>query len=425
MANFGFLSSVFVYLGSKDETPISENDKSEIKKKSIKDFIKALIALLFAIIFSYALKKVYEVPVYYTNIDIVTANSDNYGKVDIHIIRNYDRSDKSTSLADTLKFRNGPAGIYVNGKFKSAPHCGLNYIGSKLDSLQKVCLEERKKYTQKSLEYPQFMYVSVITSDRQMLGRKVWPDPVSEHHCNDEEDDSCTQTTDSFFNGERIIVEKNIYNDYFELGKLSEYKGGNGCHDESFYYASTKDSILSVHTMITTPALRKPPVWRTLEDVSKLVEIIEIGKRLGDSNGGIMSRITNRLTIDYVGPSEFSGQLTPVPDSITLNSIQYTDPTKIETIGRYGLRYHVNFPEMENIQESRIFILSGLATGLFALFFRYFYRCVRGVIKLSSVKKKIVLLGIIAIILVGFIILWTMLTQDVDWVSVKNGTIKD
>lgn len=416
MANFGFLSSVFVYLGSKDETPINENDKIETMKSICKNLIKTSLALLCGIILFVVLLKLYEVPVYYTNIDTATSNSDSCSKISIDIIRNYDRSDKSTSLADTLKFNSGLAGIYVNGKFKSAPHCGLNYIGSKLDSLQKVCLEERKKYTQKSLEYPQFVYLSIVTSDRQMKGNKKWPEPKAEYRNNDNEDYDI-QVTTTFFNGEQMVVEKNIYNDYFELGKLSEYKGGNGCHDESFYYASTEDSILSVHASISTPALRQPPYWRTLEDVSKLVEIIELGKKSSDTN--VLWRITNRLKIDYVGPAEFSG-LTPEPDTITLNSIIYTNPQKLEEIGKNGLRFHVKFPDMENIQESRIFVVSGLLTGLVALLFRYFYRLMKDLIKYCKINKKVVALGVVILFIVLCYFLWVLLQQGVNPLSLKN-----
>lgn len=425
MANFGFLSNVFAFFDSKDETPINELDKSEIKKSVWVNFTKTVLALLCALLCFYALIKVYEVPVYYTNIDIVTANSDNYGKLNINIIRNYDRPDKYTSLPESLKYfpelKNNLAGIHINGKFKSAPHCGLGFIGKrKLDSLQNVCIEARRKYTQTSLESPQFVYLSIVTSDRQKIGHKRWPEPDADYF-----NDNDIEITTKYFNGEREIVEKNVYNDYFQYGNVSEYEGGGGCHDEMFYYTSTADSILSVHTSVNTPAFRKPPVWRTLEDVSKLVEIIELGQESEDSNGGMLWRITDSLKIDYVGFAEFSEHITPKPDSINQNFILYTDPRKIEEIGRHGLRYHVNFPDMENIQEARVFILSGLATGLFALFSKYFYRFIKNLIKYFSIKKKWIVLTIVLLIIIVFFLFWILFQQEVNPHSLTNDVFKN
>ena len=424
MANFGYLCNVFAFFDSKKETPITEIEKGEIKKSVRKNLIKTLLALLCALLCFYTLIKVYEVPVYYTNIDIVAENSHNYGKIDINIIRNYDRPDKYTSLPESLKYfpslKNNLGGIYVHGKFKSAPHWGLGFIGRrKLDSLQNVCIEARRKYTQTALESPQFVYLSIVTSDRQMLGNKKWPEPDA-FYCNDTE----IATRTKYFNGEREIVEENVFNDYFQYGKISKYGSGGGCHDETFYYTSTADSLLSVHTSITTPAFRKPPVWRTLEDVSKLVEIIELGQKSDESNG-IMWRITNRLKIDYVGPAEFSEHITPKPDSITLNYILYTDPRKIEKIGKHGLRCHVIFPDMENIQEARVFILSGLVTGLFALFFKYFYRFIKNFIKYYSIKKKYIVLAIVLITIIVFFLFCVLLQQEVNPHSLTNDVFKN
>lgn len=429
MANLGFLSNVFAFFDSKDESPISEIEKSEVKKSVWENLTKTLLALFCALLCFYALIKVYEVPVYYTNIDITAENSANYEKMDINIIRNYDRPDKYTSLPESLKYfpilKNNLSGIYVNGKFKSAPYHGLGFVGRrKLDSLQNVCIEARREYTQTSLENPQFVYLSIVTSDRQKIGRKKWPKPDALYHIN-KDTDTEIETTDKYFNGEREIAEKIVFNDYFNYEKISKYEGGGGCHAESFYYASTADSILSVHTSIETPAFRKPAVWRTLEDVSKLIEIIELGQRADESYGGMLWRITDRLKIDYVGPAEFSEHITPKPDTITLNYILYTDPQKIKEIGRHGLKYHVNFPDMENIQEARVFILSGLVTGLFALFSKYFYRFAKSVIKYFSIKKKWIALALLLIIIIVFCLFWILLQQEVNPHSLSNDVFKN
>ena len=138
------------------------------------------------------------------------------------------------------------------------------------------------------------------------------------------------------------------------------------------------------------------------------------------------------MTIDYEGPTEFSDHIYPAPDSITLSSIIYKDKKKIEMIGRKGLRYHAKFPDMENRQESRIFVLSGIVTGLCALLLKYFWRLMSdcySIVKRILEKKPRVCkyINIIFFVIFAIILIWMLisaLTISVDPYDMYNTLIE-
>ena len=134
------------------------------------------------------------------------------------------------------------------------------------------------------------------------------------------------------------------------------------------------------------------PTYYVAEDISKLVEVIYVGEKKDSlQDVGIWKYVRN-LTFDYAGPAEFSEHIIPEPDEITLSSIHYRNSAKIQEIGRNGLRFHAKFPDMENRQEARIFILSAIVTGLGAMFLRYLWRLLtdayRLVINETGEKKR-------------------------------------
>ena len=73
------------------------------------------------------------------------------------------------------------------------------------------------------------------------------------------------------------------------------------------------------------------------------------------------------LTIDFVGATDFSN-MNPEPDQITMSSISFWDPVKIEQISKNGLRFHAHFKELENVQSVRLFGLAALFSALIAMF---------------------------------------------------------
>lgn len=76
------------------------------------------------------------------------------------------------------------------------------------------------------------------------------------------------------------------------------------------------------------------------------------------------------LEIDFVGATNFS-RMEPEPDIVTMNSVKFTQPEKILTIKKNGLRFHAKFIEMENRQTIRIFFLTAIMCSLISLFMMF------------------------------------------------------
>ena len=366
MANFGYLGSLgsmflslFNYFGGVGYT----------KRRFKRNFWKCIASFILVCLLGKVLIRVYEVPVYYTKIDMLSHHCKPVAgeELSISIMRDYDRADKRSNFPDTIddKYKSG---IFIEGIFHSNPNTS-NDNPKRTDSIKKVLENIFVRFGHPQIQDPQIIYISAKTSYRQSflyLKQVVKEDTITHKD---------VMVHSKYFNGEIFKKYDVIYTDYFQYGILKSISGNNGCIMEDYYSATKDDSLIYVFSHINTQAHKKPSVWKTAEDVSKIVEVIEIGhsSREKDDYAGAWGA-TKSLKIDYVGPVEFSENIIPIPDKITLNSILYTDKTKIEEIGRNGLRFHVKFPDMENIQESRIFILSGLLTGLTALFLKYLYR---------------------------------------------------
>ena len=75
-----------------------------------------------------------------------------------------------------------------------------------------------------------------------------------------------------------------------------------------------------------------------------------------------------KLSFCFWGATEFS-QIIPAPDMCDFQSIRYTDPSKIQLIKQKGLVFHARFADTNNIQSTRMFILTALITVLLSLWF--------------------------------------------------------
>lgn len=391
-----FFSSIFSY----------NKDKGSAHYGVLRVLGKLVLALIALIIFGFALMKVYEVPVYYTKINVVLNQSLPKDDDGLHIIvrRDYDRFDKNTIFPDSIDKGNHCAGIFINGIFEYRSNV-INDSFEEIDTTMNKLSRAFEHYNRPPIKDPQIIDIKVQTSYRQKF--------VIGNYSTKENSKSFTNSdvTFSSFDGERVIEYKQKCKDYFFNRKLQSIPSNNGCLLEDIYAASKEDSIIHVHTGYFTTAYEKPSIFKAAEDVSKIVEIIEIGhsNREKKEFPGAWA-FTKSLKIDYVGPAEFSDNIHPKPDEINLNSILYTDSMKIEEIGRKGLRYHVRFPDMENIQEARIFILSGLVTGLAALVFKYLYRLIIGlwlIIKSNTkYKERTKRIIMIILVIVGLLIMY-------------------
>lgn len=416
MKNLGYLNSIYLLLSES-----FFKSKSELKEYLIKCFV----SLFFALLFGYVLIKIYEVPVYYTKIDTVLINSEKKegDGLNIKIVRDYDRADKGTIILDSdvndsLLPKDGVlGGVFINGKFHYKGYSS-NEDSKVCDTIVRITNDAMYRYGKKAIENPQIVYVATTTSLRQDFAIHI--NTYTEDHMSFENKYLSTE----YYIGEHKKKKEYYYNDFFwyYIGNSSSNK--NGRKVEEYYVASERDSILFIDYVAPIYTYQKPSIIKTAEDISKIVEVIEIGHSMRDHSAyaGAWAKV-NSLEINYIGPAEFSEHISPQPDKTTLSSIVYTDPEKIKMIGHNGLKFHVKFPDMENIQEARIFIISSVVTGLFALFFRYLFFSLREIWK--KVHRKMnsiyyVTLIIIAVVIILVFIYLFVLSSNVSSFEIDN-----
>lgn len=100
------------------------------------------------------------------------------------------------------------------------------------------------------------------------------------------------------------------------------------------------------------------PRWGRLEDISQAYYNLKLRSVTTDSIN---------LRIDFVGVTDFSA-MDPMPDKITMSSIEFNDPVKIFKIRANGLRFHADFKELGNWQVIRLFVVTAIMSGFFIIF---------------------------------------------------------
>lgn len=110
------------------------------------------------------------------------------------------------------------------------------------------------------------------------------------------------------------------------------------------------------------------PSWFRLEDISQAYYNISLDSWVIDSI---------KLRFEFIGATEFS-KMQPVPDKITMSSIEFSDPVKILDIKLNGLKFHAKFTELENKQYIRMFVVTALLSGMIMIFIALFFS---GIIK--------------------------------------------
>lgn len=99
------------------------------------------------------------------------------------------------------------------------------------------------------------------------------------------------------------------------------------------------------------------PKWGRLEDISQAYYNVEINSFSVDSI---------KLSFEFWGAVEFS-KMTPEPDIVSMNYIEFNDVRKIEKIKQSGLNFHVEFKELEIRQQIRLFFITALLSGLITI----------------------------------------------------------
>lgn len=361
-------------------------------------------------IFLFYLKKIYEVPVYTTEVQILHEGFMDSTDIHISIVRDYDIYESENGM-----FRNKnrhPSGIRIEGLFYNKTDVGRFNMLSK-DNLLYSKLEDvtnNAKFDIKN-NLGELVYLMIRGKRRQFLG-------VSH---------GSFEKTNEYYNDTIRRIT-----DYYHYGVMNEYNNVNGQYckknqwiipfDTLFQYAkqtankeefltecifanSTTDNSIPVFHSISGDNFRKPNLFLVLEDFSKIVEVIRIPPA--------SAQFVKSLTIDYMCPTDF-GTLYPKPDMMTYGAIRYTDPKKLNQIAWNGLEYHAKFPDMENFQDVRLFAITTIVTILITIFFKLIYNllkeCFWGKLK-SQPRQVLKMVFVVLLITVLFFVISCYLTD--------------
>ena len=335
-------------------------------KKPIRNEQRAILMLKILLTFSllldliFLLLKVFEVPVYTTQI----AMEHNYfisdsANLNISIIRNYDRQNRITEGSDHIVSGfSRPGGIFVVGELipQYSSKEEIDRVKKKWDNaFAKTFLDSCNKYNIALNNIGEIAHVSIKSTSRQYLYlNRKFKGPTFLKLITNSDSLIC-------LNGKDYDIRRlYLYLDDTPVNKNNLF---------NYYSAvSNKDTLCPINIAYNSHSFDSPDSYRafiTAEDVSKATESIKFK--------GLSSYHIKKLTIDYLGAVNF-GVLNPCPDSLTISSIVYTTPDKIENIALNGLKYHIDFPDMYNIQEIRTTALIMGITLLVGVLFDLFYR---------------------------------------------------
>lgn len=413
--NFGYLSVLFTTLWGGSN---SQRTKYYTKRRILRNICRFVCSGLGIAFFAYLLVKIYEVPVYYTKLDAAFLRCRPVdGGVNMSIIRNFDRSDKQSAPSDSISMfldqKKWDGCIYICGEcvtdFDQAAH-EATPLEKEMCQIYPTLLDTVSITPD---DQPAVMRMKLYSSNRQEFKPHRHRKIPKSSYCKDEENSKeylIKVITNTFFDGKHFWNKDYRPHHLYEHGELKYLLTDNGFYDDTYWVATQLCDTFGISFDIIGTPFGKPTLLAA-EDVSKMVEVVSIpslpiaDSLLADSIG-----IVKTLTIDYRGPVEFSENIQPAPDEKTLSSIRYTSREKIRQIERDGLRFHCRFPDMENIQEARIFVLSGVLTGLAALALKYLWRLFNDSIRwfkrrLFPCYLKIIII-VVALCLLGYSLYW-------------------
>lgn len=380
--NFSYLTALFNW----KRTSIPKGKTYALGLKILLTFVGIVATFVF-------LEKIYEVPVNYTNI-CIRYNTDSIS-ASIKIIRDFDlRSHISRDTTSSeWKYGEHTGRLFLSGygytkRKDSIVHVKHGNISVSMENTlrDKLAAQLKNKGEFNFIDsVHNLIYTRIGGTKRQFF--KVWTsvsEPIFEPYksCKDGEGrDSILQHWYSIYSTIHNNRPHNIF--------ISENLRSSGIVDDTTFFKNDYSAT----------SLDKPNFFITAEDFSKLVEEIRL-----DSIG---SKEIHRLDIDYKGAAEF-GFLRPAPDSMTISSIHYSNPEKIDQIAKDGLKYQVRFPELENMQEIRIFFATMLLAGLLGVFFNLLYRLLRpwGLRVWKNKSKSIISWTILISIFLLFLIVY-------------------
>ncbi|MBR1720479.1 MAG: hypothetical protein IJ726_08760 [Phocaeicola sp.] len=370
--------------------------------------LKFALSLLAFLISCYVLLKIYQVPISYTKVNYAYSSwIPDSNKIDISLIRNYDLLSRNplgsdggelipSNIVITSKNREkkrGNGALIVTGLLKrdSVRISNSSNISEEAAVRLSQFLAEKNTVREFPVDSMNAMaYLSVYGNYRQSFYYTNWV-----HHplLDYKKDADVRYVSYDGTKGKGDSARVHKYLNY----TITEPVGRNGFKREYFATASQSDTICPIVFFGSSSNYERPNVFTSAEDISKTVEVIELG--------GSTSRYVRNLTLDYRTPIALPSKFLPEPDEVTMHSIRYTDPAKIEWIGAEGLRTYVSFPNLENVQALRIFVIAGIVGALAALMIRYANNLILRLIRL--IRRKVpskVSTAILIIIAIGLII---------------------
>ena len=370
--------------------------------------LKFALSLLAFLISCYVLLKIYQVPISYTKVNYAYSSwIPDSNKIDISLIRNYDLLSRNPLGSDGGELI--PSNIVITSKNREKKRGNGALIVTGLLKRDSVRVGYSSNITEESaVRLSQFLaekntvrefpvdsmnamaYLSVYGNYRQSFYYTNWV-----HHplLDYKKDADVRYVSYDGTKGKGDSARVHKYLNY----TITEPVGRNGFKREYFATASQSDTICPIVFFGSSSNYERPNVFTSAEDISKTVEVIELG--------GSTSRYVRNLTLDYRTPIALPSKFLPEPDEVTMHSIRYTDPAKIEWIGAEGLRTYVSFPNLENVQALRIFVIAGIVGALAALMIRYANNLILRLIRL--IRRKVpskVSTAILIIIAIGLII---------------------
>ncbi len=370
--------------------------------------LKFALSLLAFLISCYVLLKIYQVPISYTKVNYAYSSwIPDSNKIDISLIRNYDLLSRNplgsdggelipSNIVITSKNREkkrGNGALIVTGLLKrdSVRISNSSNISEEAAVRLSQFLAEKNTVREFPVDSMNAMaYLSVYGNYRQSFYYTNWiHHPLLDY----KKDADVRYVSYDGTKGKGDSARVHKYLNYTITGPV----GRNGFKREYFATASQSDTICPIVFFGSSSNYERPNVFTSAEDISKTVEVIELG--------GSTSRYVRNLTLDYRTPIALPSKFLPEPDEVTMHSIRYTDPAKIEWIGAEGLRTYVSFPNLENVQALRIFVIAGIVGALAALMIRYANNLILRLIRL--IRRKVpskVSTAILIIIAIGLII---------------------
>ena len=370
--------------------------------------LKFALSLLAFLISCYVLLKIYQVPISYTKVNYAYSSwIPDSNKIDISLIRNYDLLSRNplgsdggelipSNIVITSKNREkkrGNGALIVTGLLKrdSVRISNSSNISEEAAVRLSQFLAEKNTVREFPVDSMNAMaYLSVYGNYRQSFYYTNW----IHHPLLDYKKDADVRYVS--YDGTKGKGDSARVHKYLNY-TITEPVGRNGFKREYFATASQSDTICPILFFGSSSNYERPNVFTSAEDISKTVEVIELG--------GSTSRYVRNLTLDYRTPIALPSKFLPEPDEVTMHSIRYTDPAKIEWIGAEGLRTYVSFPNLENVQALRIFVIAGIVGALAALMIRYANNLILRLIRL--IRRKVpskVSTAILIIIAIGLII---------------------